>query len=161
MLYLIHFYFDVLDELDEEDVGQMACFLESDDINEAATKFREYIIELRESCDLLNEITAVYLDSIVEMKRGPNGTVTIYDWAPEEKIQSSRPVVNEPFLQFPPCVGETSETDEACGSRKHLRLIKSEPGGRKATADLKGDPGQHKRHLRLIQGHGGDRKLFR
>ena len=161
MLYLIHFYFDVLDELDEEDVGHMACFLESDDINGAATKFREYIIELRESCDLLNEITAVYLDSIVEMKRGPNGTVTIYDWAPEEKLQSNKILLNEPFIEFPSPFRETSEKGDQCRNRKHLRLIKSDPGKGKPAESRKSDPGKKGRRLKLIQGHSGEGKLLR
>ena len=165
MLYLIQFYFDVWEDDDdeEESMGHMACFLEAGDIHGATSSFRNYILELRNSCDLFKEITAIYLDSIIEIERGSTKAVTIYEWTGEEGNPENAILVDEPFIAFPPYQeeGQAEERHNFIMRKRHLRLIKSDAGKGKNPGGEKSGQEKNRRHLRLIQGHARDKKLFR
>ena len=82
MLYIGHFSFDEIGSAQEIRHGYFTSVVDTDNIERAASEFKELILSMRKTEDTFRRIVAVYIEDIIEFHHVPaNAIVT--------RIQSS------------------------------------------------------------------------
>ena len=76
MLYVGHFSFESLEEESdaftvESKGGTFTCLVEADSLDDAADKFRDLIISHADSFEIFRLVGAIFIDSIIEVKKLP------------------------------------------------------------------------------------------